>query len=364
MPLFLPDSLYYTPLSTPIFYVAWSFAHVAFFFILIPLEMAFSLVWFTLYTSFLLAILLVSFLLLIPLVCLAIVWFLAGQCFRQVCPGATDTPSSHPHWFKINFISQLVTCYRFIRGPLGAIAVSLALPCKYEDSVYNIAFRIGFFLARWTLRDSRKAAEKFAFNRSLEIDRSILGWSLGALGEDDTLEEFFEAIPGFFHSHVVKPLKGNLPDKFLSEFASSWGGLVTRNLLSNPVGDDVKARRIATCMNAIKEIYDNDSLSKILPSFSSLRFDQMAPSIQAAQILAPWHTTTGSDTTSRLAQHTLAKMLPYIQERDNDWVGLATGVYDLPEKTLHDHIDRGDDSVLLAILIHEARQVIHAEPSK
>ena len=364
MPLFLPDSPYYTPLSTPIFYLAWGFAHVAFFLIFIPLEMTFSLVWITLYISFLLVILLVSFLLLIPLLCLAIVWSLAGQCFWQVCPGATDTPSTLPDWFKIEFISQLASCYRFIRGPLETLAVSLALPCRYEDSMYRIGFRIGFFLARWTVRDSRKAAEKFAFNRSSEIDQSILGWSLGALGEDDTLEDFFAAIPGFFHSYVVKPLKGNLPHKFLSQFASSWGGLVARNLLSNSVADDVKARRLATCMNAIKEIYDDDGLSKFLPNLSSLRFDQVAPSIHAAQILAPWHTATGSDTASRLARHILAKMLPYVRERDNDWIGLATGVYDLQEKTLHDHINHGDNSVLLAIFIHEARQVIHTEPSK
>jgi len=325
-----------------------------FFFLFLP-------VLFTLAIFFVLAIFLGIFLLLILFVCLAPVWIPIGRCVQQIWP--SFIPSTLPDWFKkIDLISQLATCYRFIRRPPGPIAVLLDSPIQH--GFISIVDHFGSFLSHWTVRDSRKAAEKITSILSLKTDQSILSWSLGALGEDDTLENFFAAIPGFFHSHVVKPLKGNLPYEFLSEFASSWGGLVARNLLSNSVGDDVKARRLATCMNAIKEIYDNDSLSKFLPSFSSLRFDQMAPSIYAAQILAPWHTATGSDITSRLAQHTLAKMLPYVQERDNDWVALATGVYDLPEKTLQDHIDCGDNSVLLAIFIHEARQVIHAEPHK
>jgi len=119
-------------------------------------------------------------------------------------------------------------------------------------------------------------------------------------------------------------------------------------------------------MDAIKEIYDHNSLSTFLPSLSSLPFDQMAPSIHAAQILAPRHTTSDSDITSRLAQHTLAKMLPYAQERNNDWIGLATGVYCILEEALHGRIDCGDNinSVMLAIFIHKARQAIHTEPSK
>ena len=365
MPLFLPDSPYYTPLSTPIFHIAWSFVYFTvfiFFICFICLNLAFLLVVFTLTIFSVLAIFVGAFLLLALVIGLAPIWIPVGVCIQQMWP--SSTPGTLPDWFKIDLISQIATCYRFIRRPLGPIAVPLELPSQYGKFMYNIGYHIGLFLSHWTTRDSRKAAEKITSILSLKIDQSILGWSLGALGEDDTLENFFAAIPGFFHSHVVKPLKGNLPDKFLSEFASSWGGLVARNLLSNSVADDVKARRLATCMNAIKEVYDNDSLSKSLPSFSSLRFDQMAPSIDAAQILAPWHTTSGSDITSRLAQHTLAKMLPYVQERNNDWIGLATAVYDLPEKTLHDHIDRGDNSVLLAIFIHEARQVIHAEPPK
>ena len=364
MPLFLSDSPYYTPLSTPIFHIAWSFVCATLFVIFIcfiSLQLAFVLVVFILTIFSILAIFLGAFLFLTLLVGLAPVWIPVGVCIQQIWPSA---PNTLPDWFKIDFISQLATCYRFIRRPLGPIAVPVELPSQYGKCMYGIGHRIGRFLSHWTVRDSRKAAEKITFNRSLKIDRSILSWSLGALGEDDTLENFFAAIPGFFHSHVVKPLKGNLPDEFLSEFASSWGGLMARNLLSNSVDDEVKVRRVVICMNAIKEVYNKDSLSEFLPSFSSLRFDQMAPSIQAAQILAPWRTTTGSDITSRLAQHTLAKMLPYVQERDNDWVGLATGVYDLPEKTLHDHIDLGDNSVLLAIFIHEARKVIHAEPPK
>ena len=41
-----------------------------------------------------------------------------------------------------------------------------------------------------------KAAEETALEQSSEIVFGTLNWTIGALSEDDTLENFFEAIPG------------------------------------------------------------------------------------------------------------------------------------------------------------------------
>ena len=53
-----------------------------------------------------------------------------------------------------------------------------------------------------------------AEQRSSEIDVRILGWTIRALGDDDSLEQFFEAILGFFDLKLVKNLErdssGNL----------------------------------------------------------------------------------------------------------------------------------------------------------
>jgi hypothetical protein len=57
-----------------------------------------------------------------------------------------------------------------------------------------------------------KAAEETASKQSSDIDLGILDWTIGALGDGETLERLFEAIPGFFSSQWVKNLKRPLRD--------------------------------------------------------------------------------------------------------------------------------------------------------
>jgi hypothetical protein len=208
-----------------------------------------------------------------------------------------------------------------------------------------------------------QAAEEIISKRSSEIDLGILDWTIGALGEDDTLEKFFDAIPGFFNSPIVTDLKKVPADTFRSKFVASWGGFLARNLLSNSVSDDIRTRRLVLCMNVIKEICNNHDPSNILRHLSSLRFDHIPPSIEAAQILTPWY-NSGDPNTSGLARYTVAKMLPYVRERDERWTTFAEDVFGLPEQILRSHIAHGDNSVLLAIFNHTARQVIRTEPWK
>ena len=87
------------------------------------------------------------------------------------------------------------------------------------------------------------------------------------------------------------------------------------------------------------------------------------PSIQAVRFLVPWSSSTDA-TTSSLARYAVAKMLPYIQERDDCWIASAHDIYGLPEHILRDYISLGDDSVLLAIFNHAARHILRAELRK
>ena len=242
-----------------------------------------------------------------------------------------------------------------------------------RESGFYLALRIGrffssimwsFSLWRWgRMLDITKVAEEMTFKRSWVIDLGILDWIIGALGEDDALEKFFEAIPGFFSPSMVKNLKRHLPYWFGSKFTTSWGGFLARNLLSNSVGEEIKLRRLVICMNAIKEICDDDGPSQFFCHLSGLRFDQIAPSIQTAEILTPWCASSDSDI-SGLARYTVAKILPYVRERDDRWIALAEDVFGLPDHILRSHIAHGDDSVLLCIFIHTSRQVIRTSPRK
>ena len=213
------------------------------------------------------------------------------------------------------------------------------------------------------IRNSGKAAEDITRNRSSEIDLAILDWTISAMGEDDTLEKFFEVIPGFFNSQMVNKIQRRLPDMFLSKFLDSWGGFMTRNLLYNSISEEVKIRRLVISMNAIKEICNYADMDRIFPRLSNLRFDQITPSIQAVEILAPWCTSLDK-IMSRIARYTVAKMLPYIKERDDSWIASSRDIYGFPEHILRDYISHGDDSVLLAIFNHAARRIIRKDPRK
>jgi len=181
---------------------------------------------------------------------------------------------------------------------------------------------------------------------------------MGALGEDDTLERFLEAIPGFFDSQMVKNLQRPLPDTFRQKFVHSLRGFLGRNLLSNSVSEEVKIRRLIIGMNATKEICDSDDICRILGHLSGLRFDQVPQSIQIAQILTPW-CRISDNRTSLCARHAVASILPHVRERDDRWIALANDQYGLPEHIVRNSIAHGDNSVLLSILNHVTYQVIH-----
>ena len=206
-----------------------------------------------------------------------------------------------------------------------------------------------------------KAAEDAALEQSPEIDLGILDWTIGALGEDDTLEKFYEAIPGFLNSQMVD-LRRPLPDTVLSKFVDSLKGYCDRTLSSNSVTGEVKIRRLVIGTNATAEICDPADVNELFFQFLRARVDQLPQSIQIAHILAPLCTCRDPDVCLD-ARQKVARILLSVRERDDRWIVLAKNRFGLPEHVLRNHIARGDNSVLLSILIHVARQVLDNDAS-
>ncbi len=209
----------------------------------------------------------------------------------------------------------------------------------------------------WMLGGVEKAAEERALERSSEIDAHILDWTLSALGDDDSLEDFFEAVPGFFNSKLVKYLERNLPETLLNKFWDAMDGFMGHTLSSNLVVESVKSRRIDICGDIMSMI---PCTKRFMHNNLRFPFDQAPVSIERVQAMARWFAHVSSDV-CRIVRFTVAKNLARIQERDDRWIALASNVYGLSEHDLRNDVALGGDNVLLATLINLSRRSVHSD---
>jgi hypothetical protein len=207
----------------------------------------------------------------------------------------------------------------------------------------------------WMSGGVERAAEEMMSERSSEIDISIFDWTIRALGDDYSLEKFFEAIPGFFNSETGQALVRDFPETVLKAFWDGLDGFMGRTSSSNSVKDVAKAR-VTICRDIMSVIpcpghFMNDNLRD--------HFDQAPVSIERLQAMARWRTNLSGDI-SDTARVNVTKNLPRIQKRDNRWIALASDVYGISEHYLQDMVALGDDNVLLAALIEFCRRAIRS----
>ena len=213
----------------------------------------------------------------------------------------------------------------------------------------------------WILGGVDKAAEETASERSSKIDLQILDWTIGALGDDDSLKMFFEAVPGFFKSKLVKHLERRSPTELVQIFKNALGGFLIRTLSSNSVDESEKFRRRDISLNAIKHISKTPGRSILHNILFQLR-DEMPQTVETGHTLARWFTY--DQDIPAVVQHIIAGILVNVRERNDSWVTLAAQIFHLSERDLQDDIALGGDNVLLAILIHVTRQSLRPDIPK
>jgi hypothetical protein len=209
----------------------------------------------------------------------------------------------------------------------------------------------------WVLGGVEKAAEETASKRSSEVDVQILDWTISALGDDDSLKRFFEAIPGFFSSKLVEHLKRDLPVELVEKFRDAVGGFLIRSWSSDSVDDSEKVRRLDISLNAMDQITNNRFVVRSI--FYKLR-NEVPRTVEMGHTLAHWFTNNDEDIPA-YAQRIIAGVLVNVLERNDSWVTLATRTFGLPERDLWDNVALGGDNVLLATLIHVTRQYLRSD---
>ena len=208
--------------------------------------------------------------------------------------------------------------------------------------------------SRWMLGSVEKKAEETASKQSSEIDVRILVWTIGALGDDESLEKFFETIPGLFNSKLVKNLEREFPMTHLKTFWRTLDGLIGRTLASNSITESTKSRRSIICNDIINMMpCPTDFMGDNLRSY----FDQAPVSMERFQAIARWFTHKDYAVADH-ARVGIAKSLASMQERDDAWIAIASDMCGLAEQDLRNNISHGKDNVLLATFIYVTRRAI------
>ena len=258
-----------------------------------------------------------------------------------------------------------------------------------------------------------KAVEKTVAERSSDMDIRIFDWTMGVLEEDDSLEKFFDAAPGFFSSKLVNQLENDFSGDLLNRFWSTLNRFMDRTLSSDSVIDLVKTRRVNIYRDIINKIpfpltslerdeeHPNEfpinfgqALSRLLDRTLSVTESVTGKSSQLVTCLDAAHAALGFDGVSHILwdilngrwpellqfaeighslrrwissideRHTpmvrriVAQIIVGARERDESWISLVKAEFAVPDRDLRKYISHGD-SVLLSILIHLTRQAFY-----
>ena len=210
----------------------------------------------------------------------------------------------------------------------------------------------------WILPD-RERIERAVSSVSLKMDINVLDLTAHALGhgEDDAREKFFESIPGFYKSDVVKDLPRCLPEEVRSKISNRLVEFLRHTLSSNTVSELAKFRRLAICLAAA----DVDISAESERAFQKIVYEnwrEIPQSVEFAEFLTSWDKRRYG----RYTQWIIANVLAHVDERDDRWMALAMDYLGIPEPVLRDYLAHGD-SLLLAILIHSTRHAILSDSS-
>ena len=276
---------------------------------------------------------------------ISVVWWIV--CFSMVYGLITllpiirhdspyNSPLSTPVWFlyaRIHYVTLLI--------------INFVAPRSWTEGFF---YRFLYRYKVWML-GVEKAAKETASEWSSEIDLRILHWTISALGDDDSLKSFFEAIPGFFNSNIVKHFRSQFPLGLLGHILD---GFLDRTLSSNSVGDSEKLRRLDVAMNAMNLIRQHGVFS-IFNNILNDRWKELPQTVETGLTLARWCTSSDRVVASS-AQAAVAGILVSVRERNNSWVRLVVRILGLPEQDLRDDLALGGDNVLLAALNRFLRQ--------
>lgn len=221
----------------------------------------------------------------------------------------------------------------------------------YKCTRYSSWFRFRALRRRyhdWVLGGFEKAAEEIASKRSPELDSRILEWTVEALSEDEELEKFFESIPGFYASDVVKDLQGRLPQEVQKKIEAVSSSFLKHTLSSGSVSEAVARRRLATCLNAAAVIGGPLRVAGILRRILQEDWNKVPHAVEIGHFLRQWDVDNGEIASFEI-RSIVGRIVSGVLKQDDRWMALVLNHLGASERILEGYLTHGD-SVHLANL--------------
>lgn len=200
------------------------------------------------------------------------------------------------------------------------------------------------------------AAENAALVLSSEIDIRVLEWMVDTLDEDDSLEKFYESMPGFYKSDVIKDFPQCLPRNVRSKILSTMVRFLHRTLTSNSISVSVKNRRLAIYLNAASGV--DMSVYILYTNIINGSWRGALQSVELGHFLWSWDKSNISGPFHLYIQGIISFIVASVRERNDRWIALAVDYLNVPEHVVRAYLAHGD-SVLLANFINFTRQLFH-----
>jgi Family of unknown function (DUF6535) len=276
-------------------------------------------------------------------------------------------------WIGVSAGVYLVITFMPILRLDSPYRVPLSSPvCRASAAILYLAFRILGLLVffgdtvrtrlydksnhyrKWVSRGMKKITEKVVEESSLEIDGRVLKWIFNTLAEDHELEKFFQKIPSFCSSKVVKD-----PLRVLHNSVGEWGlslalsRFLERTWLSNLVPESDKQWRFVLCVNVVDMACLHHAALWIHNEAFQGNWYGVRRSVEMGHSLRR-RGKRGDQGIGLFAQIVVAQIIADVQGSNDRWVALAT---DQLGDALPRYLQHGNDSVLLANLIHITGQI-------
>ncbi|KAI0245381.1 hypothetical protein BJV78DRAFT_412369 [Lactifluus subvellereus] len=254
---------------------------------------------------------------------------------------------------SMNFtVLQVVVWFPAIM--LGAYLNITFMPLVQHDSPYYSRYSsfMGF------LGHVEKLAAETVRKRASKIDNQIFKWIFDNLTEDHDSEvtQFFESI--CTSSILQEPLL-SLTNMGEGKLSSALSKFVERTWLSNFVSESDKMRRLVVCVKIADVASLSDVALSILEDIFSGHRHKVLRSVEIGRSL----TSQGNKAPQEIslcAQCIVAGIISNVQRNDDHWIALAADQLGKSESVVRGYLEHGNESVLLANLIHITRRIFRS----